>query len=134
MLVVSILLVAVPILGSVWRKRHIDPMLQKGREELREAYGQKMRSQFGEPVQSLWTEGVPVLFYDGFVVIEGVQVPFDSIISATWNNTDTPWGSGDYQVIVRTSLPDHEFLYAQMGGDKEEAISMVEQIHSRMQK
>ena len=78
---------------------------------------------------------MPLLIYDSFMVMEGVCVPFDSIEDVTWNNADNyPWGGGTYQVIVRTNLPGHEFIYALMGNDPQEAIGMAEHIRSYMQK
>ena len=73
--------------------------------------------------------------YDGFMVMDGVRVPFDSIENVTWNNsTDYPVGGGSHQMIVRTHLPNHKFLYAQMGEDREEARNMSEHLFSLMQK
>lgn len=104
-------------------------------DERREDYWQKITTQYGEPVESLWTAEVPLLIYDGFLVIAGVRVPFDSIVNVTWNNADNiPWGGGRYQVIVQTNLPGHEFLYALMGNDPQEATGMAEHIRSYMQK
>ena len=119
----------------VWNKHRIEPQVQQSLDNRREDYGQKMTAQYGEPEQSLWTADKPLLIYDGFLVMDGIRVPFDSIEDVTWNNADNiPWGGGRYQVIVQTNLPGHEFLYALMGNDPQEAIGMAEHIRSYMQK
>ena len=130
-----ILLAILPIFLTVWNKQHNEPQIQQSLDDRREDYGQKMTSQYGEPKQSLWTADMPVLIYDSFMVMEGVQVPLDNIEDVTWNNADNyPWGGGTYQVIVQTNLPGHEFLYALMGNDPQEAIALAEHIRSYMQK
>ena len=130
-----ILLTLLPFILMIWNKHRIEPQVQQTLDKRREDYWQKITTQYGEPVESLWTAEVPLLIYDGFLVMAGVRVPYDSIVNVTWNNADNiPWGRGNYQVIVRTHLPGHEFLYAQMGEDSEEARSMSEHLFSLMQK
>ena len=130
-----ILLTLLPFALMVWNKHRIEPQVQQSLDNRREDYGQKMTAQYGEPEQSLWTADKPLLIYDGFLVMDGIRVPFDSIEDVTWNNADNiPWGGGSYQVIVRTNLPGHEFLYALMGNDPQEATGMAEHIRSYMQK
>ena len=133
--VLWVLLIILPLACFLWTNRRLEPQVQQSLDERREEYGQKMAEQYGEPEQSLWTAEMPLLIYDGFMVMDGVRVPFDSIENVTWNNsTNYPGGGGAYQVIVRTHLPGHEFLYAQMGEDREEAHSMSEHIFSLMRK
>ena len=130
-----ILLAILPFVLMVWNKQRNEPQVQQSLDKRREDYGQKMTAQYGEPEQSLWTAEMPLLIYDSFMVMEGVRVPFDSIEDVTWNNADNyPWGGGTYQVIVQTNLPGHEFLYALMGNDPQEAIDMAEHIRSYKQK
>ena len=130
-----ILLTLLPFILMIWNKQRIEPQVQQSLDQRREDYWQKMTAQYGEPVESSWTAEVPLLIYDGFLVMGGVRVPFDSIEDVTWNNADNiPWGGGNYQVIVRTKLPEHEFIHALMGNDPKEAIGMAEQIRSYIQK
>ncbi len=130
-----ILLTLLPFILMIWNKHRIEPQVQQSLDERREDYWQKITTQYGEPVESLWTAEVPLLIYDGFLVMAGVRVPYDSIVNVTWNNADNiPWGRGNYQVIVRTNLPEHEFIYALMGNDPKEAMEMAEQIRNYMQK
>lgn len=132
--VLLVLLIILPVAYFLWRNRRLEPQVQQSLDERREEYVQKITAQYGEPEQSLWTAEMPLLIYDGFMVMEGVRVPYDSIENVTWNNSsDYPTGGGIYQVIVRTHLPGHEFLYAQMGEDSEEARSMSEHLFSLMQ-
>ena len=119
----------------IWNKHRIEPQVQQSLDERWEDYWQKITTQYGEPVESLWTAEVPLLIYDGFLMMAGVRVPYDSIVNVTWNNADNiPWGRGNYQVIVRTNIPEHEFIHALMGNDPKEAMEMAEQIRNYMQK
>ena len=130
-----ILLTLLPFILMIWNKHRIEPQVQQTLDKRREDYWQKITTQYGEPVESLWTAEVPLLIYDGFLVMAGVRVPYDSIVNVTWNNADhLPWGRGNYQVIVRTNLPGHEFIHALMENDPKEAIGMAEQIRNYMQK
>ena len=130
-----ILLTLLPFILMIWNKHRIEPQVQQSLDERREDYWQKITTQYGEPVESLWTAEVPLLIYDGFLVMGGVCVPYDSIVNVTWNNADNlPWGRGNYQVIVRTNLPGHEFIHALMGKDPKEAMEMAERIRNYMQK
>ena len=130
-----ILLTLLPFILMIWNKHRIEPQVQQTLDKRREDYWQKITTQYGEPVESLWTAEVPLLIYDGFLVMAGVRVPYDSIVNVTWNNADNlPWGRGNYQVIVRTNLPEHEFIHALMGNDTKEAMEMAEQIRNYMQK
>ena len=130
-----ILLTLLPFILMIWNKHRIEPQVQQTLDKRREDYWQKITTQYGEPVESLWTAEVPLLIYDGFLVMGGVRVPYDSIVNVTWNNADNlPWGRGNYQVIVRTNIPGHEFIHALMGNDPKEAMEMAEQIRNYMQK
>ena len=130
-----ILLTLLPFILMIWNKHRIEPQVQQSLDERREDYWQKITTQYGEPVESLWTAEVPLLIYDGFLMMAGVRVPYDSIVNVTWNNADNiPWGRGNYQVIVRTNIPEHEFIHALMGNDPKEAMEMAEQIRNYMQK
>ena len=131
----TILLTLLPFILMIWNKHRIEPQVQQSLDERREDYWQKITTQYGEPVESLWTAEVPLLIYDGFLMMAGARVPFDSIMNVTWNNADNiPWGRGNYQVIVRTNIPEHEFIHALMGNDPKEAMEMAEQIRNYMQK
>ncbi len=102
--VLLVLLIILPVAYFLWRNRRLEPQVQQSLDERREEYVHKMTAQYGEPEQSLWTAEMPLLIYDGFMVMEGVRVPYDSIENVTWNNSsDYPTGGGIYQVIVRSA-------------------------------
>ena len=93
-----------------------------------------MVARYGEPQQMLWTRDMPLLFYEDFMVLAGIQVPYGCIANVTCNNSND-FGPGEcYQVIVRTTLPGHEFLHVLMDTDMEEAIGMVEYIRNHADK
>ncbi len=120
-----------PIAAFVWCKRRVEPQAYVAHERRREEYVEAMTDRYGEPQQMLWTGDVPLLFYEDFMVMDGVRLPYDSIVDVTCNNSSDFGPGGRYQVIVRTSLAGHEFLHTLMDNDMQEAIDMVEFIHSR---
>lgn len=128
------LLTLLPIAAFWWSKKRVEPKANETLEQRREEYGEAMVARYGEPQQMLWTRDMPLLFYEDFMVLAGIQVPYGCIANVTCNNSND-FGPGEcYQVIVRTTLPGHEFLHVLMDTDMEEAIGMVEYIRNHADK
>lgn len=127
----QVLLILLPVAGFVWCKKRVEPQALKSLDKRREEYGEAMYGRYGEPQQSLWTEGMPLLFYEDFMVLDGIPLPYENIVDVTCNNSNVFSPNSDYQVIVRTTLSSHEFIHVLMGNDMEEAIAMADFIHSR---
>ncbi len=69
----------------------------------------------------------------GFLIVNGMQVPIDKICAVSFNNAAIPQLPNDYQIVIRTTLPDKEFIHLPVGNDIGWARSVCEQIRAAVE-
>lgn len=104
-------------------------------EETEDAYIQNAMAQYGQPDDIITVSSMlntnqrkPILVYPDFLLIEGVQIPKKDILDVTFNNSANPYMVSDYQVIINTRIPNHEYIHLSVGNDIEMAGCIADQI------
>lgn len=123
--VALVVLSAMAIAAAIWWKIRLDPQQQAAVDDERVKYGKRLRELYGEPKLSVWTLWLPVLMYEEFMVMDKVKIAYGDVKEVSFNNGNSLYGNGEYQVQVRTILPKHEFLYANVGNDPMVAQDLI---------
>lgn len=106
-------------------------------EETEDTYIQNAMAQYGQPDDIITVSSMlntnqrkPILVYPDFLLIEGVQIPKKDILDVTFNNSANPYMVSDYQVIINTRIPNHEYIHLSVGNDIEMAGCIADQIRN----
>ena len=119
------LLCAVPIALTIWWKLRLEPKELAATDNRRERHGKQIRELYGEPILSVWTLDLPIMMYEEFMVMDEVKVKYQEVKEVSFNSGGSLYGDGDYQVQVKTTLPEHEYLYAWVGKDPMVAHDLI---------
>lgn len=104
-------------------------------EDTEDVYIQNSMAQYGQPDDIITVSSMlnanptkPILVYPDFLLIEGVKIPKKDILDVTFNNRANPYVVSDYQVIINTRIPNHEYIHLSVGNDIEMAGCIADQI------
>lgn len=130
---VIVLLVAA-IINLIQRKRGTDVNEAPKPSEMTV---DELTAQYGEPEDVILLNAARanealgvILAYKAFLVVEGRRIDKSDITGVTFNNSGTPYASGEYQVIIATS--SQGYLHVNAGYDAAWTKDVAEEIKKNL--
>jgi hypothetical protein len=102
---------------------------------------QMLLDEYGEPDELIVLDATKieeaeavVMIYKGkgFWIVMGRKILRRAITEVTFNNASTPYGIGDYQIVLRTTLDDTPYIWLHVGNERNRAKEIFEKIQDSL--
>lgn len=118
--IIAALAVFVLMSKSGSRKRGIDADTVDTVDDLLERYGEPDDVLLLDVTRSNDPIAV-ILVYRDFLVAEGKRIERDTITDVTFNNAANPYMGTDYQLVIKTTVPERPKIKLPIGSDPDHA-------------
>lgn len=75
-----------------------------------------------------------VLVYSDFIVVEGKRIERDTITDVTFNNAANPYMGTDYQLFIKTTIPNRPKIKLPIGSDPDHARDVTTRLAAILNK